>query len=211
MSLELAAKNTGGLWSKAWKRLRFRIGTFLSVFVLLMNWIVLPSFFQFLEQRPGALLDDPVLRILPAKDFSEAIFFLIYLSLLYLIGRSVFSPAVFIRFLTSYALLLLMRVATLYMVPLDPPEGLIPMPDPWTPFFAGAQALTRDLFFSGHTSTAFLVFLSLTGKGEKAVALAVVAMIALLLLFQHIHYTIDVVAAIPFAYLCYRISKKAIP
>ncbi|MCB0549489.1 MAG: hypothetical protein KDD19_18085, partial [Phaeodactylibacter sp.] len=90
-------------------------------------------------------------------------------------------------------------------------EGLIPMPDPWTPFFAGAQALTRDLFFSGHTSTAFLVFLSLTGKGEKAVALAIVAVIALLLLFQHIHYTIDVVAAIPFAYLCYRISKKAIP
>ena len=209
--MELAAKNTDGLWRIAWKRPRFRVATFLSVFVLLMSWIVLPSFFQFLEQRPGALLDDPVLRILPAKDFSEIIFFLIYLSLLYLIGRSVFSPAVFIRFINSYALLLLMRVATLYMVPLDPPEGLIPMPDPWTPFFAGAQALTRDLFFSGHTSTAFLVFLSLTGKGEKAVALAIVAVIALLLLFQHIHYTIDVVAAIPFAYLCYRISKKAIP
>lgn len=211
MSLELAAKNTDGIWRIAWKRPRFRVATFLSVLVLLMSWIVLPSFFQFLEQRPGALLDDPVLRILPAKDFSEIIFFLIYLSLFYVIARSFFSPAVFIRFLSSYALVILMRVVTLYIVPLDPPANLILMPDPLTPFFSGAQALTRDLFFSGHTATAFLVFLSLTGKAEKAVALAVVAVIALLLLFQHIHYTIDVVAAIPFAYLCYKISKKAIP
>lgn len=209
--MELTTKHTLGLWSSAWKRPRFRLATVLSAFALLVNLIALPSFFQFVEQRPGVTLDDPVLRVLPPRDFSQIIFFLIYLSLFYVIARSVFSPAVFVRFISSYALVILIRVATLSVVPLDPPVGLIPMPDPLTPIFSGSQALTRDLFFSGHTSTAFLVYLSLTGKAEKMAALAIVAVLALLLLFQHIHYTIDVIAAIPFAYLCYGISKKIAP
>ena len=209
--MELAMKNSFESWRYAWKRRRFRVAIVFSALVLLVNLAVLPSFFQFLEQRPGAALDDPVLCRLPPRDFSHPIFFLIYSALFYVIGRGIFSPGVFIRFATSYAIVLLMRVVTLYLTPLGPPAGLVPMPDPWTPLFSGAPALTQDLFFSGHTATAFLVFLSLTGKVEKLAALVLVAALVVLLLYQHIHYTIDIVAAFPFAYLGYRISKKAVP
>lgn len=209
--MELAIKNSLELWRHAWKCKRFRLAAVFSILVLLANLIVLPSFFQFVEQRPGAPLDDPLLRILPSCDFSRPVFLLIYSALFYVIGRGIFSPGVFIRFATSYTLVLLMRVATLYLTPLGPPPGLVPMPDPWTPLFSGAPALTQDLFFSGHTATAFLVFLSLTGRAEKLAALSLLVVIVVLLLFQHIHYTIDIVAAIPFAYFGYRISKKAVP
>ncbi|MCB9297712.1 MAG: hypothetical protein H6559_31980 [Lewinellaceae bacterium] len=209
--MNTATTSSPGTWRQAWAQPRFRVAAGFSLLVLLVNLFLLPGYFQFLEHRPGAALDDPVLRLLPPRDFSGPIFLLIYCALFYIVGRSVFSPGIFIRFLSSYALVLLMRVATLYLTPLAPPAGLVPMPDPLTPFFSGAPALTQDLFFSGHTSTAFLIFLSLTGKVEKRAALALVAVLAALLLFQHIHYTIDILSAIPFAYLGYRISKKAIP
>jgi len=47
----------------------------------------------------------------------------------------------------------------MYSAPLDAPERLILLNDPFVQFIGSGEALTKDLFFSGHTATLFLLFL----------------------------------------------------
>ena len=60
--------------------------------------------------------------------------------------------------------------------------------------------ITKDLFFSGHTSTLFLMFLITQHKKVKATLLTISIIVPILLLVQHVHYTIDILAAPVFAY-----------
>ena len=108
----------------------------------------------------------------------------------------------------GYVVVLAVRVITLSLSPLEPPLGLVPLTDPGALFFYGGIEVTKDLFFSGHTATAFLIYLCLQERIEKAVALAAVIVLAVMLLIQHIHYTIDVLAAVPITYYCYQLSKR---
>jgi len=59
------------------------------------------------------------------------------------------------------------------------------------------------LFFSGHTATVFLLFLCLKKKQDKWLALGGSVLTGFLLLVQHVHYTIDVLAAPVFTYFIY--------
>jgi membrane-associated phospholipid phosphatase len=67
--------------------------------------------------------------------------------------------------------------------------------------------MTKDLFFSGHTTTMVLIFLCLKKRTDKTIALMAAFAVAYLLLVQHIHYTIDVLAAPVVVYACYRLTR----
>jgi len=73
--------------------------------------------------------------------------------------------------------------------------------------FYGGKFLTKDLFFSGHTSIQFLSFLCLQKKSDKVLALISTILVASLVLVQHVHYTIDVLAAPLFTWLSYKAGK----
>jgi hypothetical protein len=72
--------------------------------------------------------------------------------------------------------------------------------------FGDHRTLTRDLFFSGHTATLFVLSLAMPTARLRGVGFAVTAFIAAGVLAQHAHYTVDVVAAPFFAYASYRIA-----
>jgi len=198
------------LWKTSWNDKSFRLVTIFSTLIILFHAVFLPFFFQHLEKRSGIILEDYLLQIIPAKDVSLCIFLIVFGSLFYIIGRSIFSPDIFIRFLSAYASVLIFRSISLYLLPLEPPAQLIPLIDPWSPIFSGGQIVTKDLFFSGHTSTTFLVFLCLSQKFEKQLMLFASILMAFLLLMQHVHYTIDIIAAFLFTYLSFLISRKII-
>jgi hypothetical protein len=99
------------------------------------------------------------------------------------------------------------RFITIILVPLDPPTGLIPLTDPLTGVFYGNALIIKDLFFSGHTATLTLVFLCLRKRNDKIIAFCAVVAVAVLLLVQHIHYTIDILAAPFITYACYRLAR----
>jgi membrane-associated phospholipid phosphatase len=107
----------------------------------------------------------------------------------------------------SLAIVTLTRVACIALVPLAPPAGLIPIKDALTGIFYGEAPITKDLFFSGHTSTVMLIFLCLERKTDRLISLVCVIAIMFLLLVQHVHYTIDVVAAPIAVYGCYRLTR----
>ena len=169
-----------------------------------------PVFFQAIERRHGVLLNDPVLSTLPPHNVSLALFIIIWsISLLSLV-RAAQTPNMFLTFLWSYIFLCVFRTLTITLVPLDPPVGLIGLVDPLSNFFYGKNFVTRDLFFSGHTSTVFLLYLCLPGKADKKLALMATACVGFLLLVQHVHYTLDVLGGVLFAWLSWQIARRTV-
>jgi hypothetical protein len=52
------------------------------------------------------------------------------------------------------------------------------------------------------------MFLSFQKKGDRIITGITSFAIALMVLVQHIHYTIDVIAAFPLSYIVYLLGKK---
>jgi hypothetical protein len=192
-------------WSRAWKIPRFRRKLLVGMILFAGILAALPFFFLAIENRNGRVLSDFVLeRILP-RDTSVAVFFLIWSSCLLLVFRIFRDPYMLLVTLWSYNGVTLLRMACIGLISLNPPAGLIPLADPITNQFYGAHYITHDLFFSGHTTTVFLVFLCLRRKSDRIYALFATILLGILLLIQHVHYTIDVLAAPIFTYIVYRI------
>lgn len=158
--------------------------------------------------REGIQLNDILLSILPAKDCSEAIFILIWSCVALATIRFLNNPMLFIVFLWAYVALCLTRIITISLVPLDAPVGLIPLRDPLSNYFYGQIFITKDLFYSGHTATLFLIFLCLEKKNDKLMVLFATGVVGLLLLVQHVHYSMDVLAAPFFAYFNVFCARK---
>lgn len=172
--------------------------------------LVFPSFFQYIEQRDGRQLNDFVVEHIKATDVSIPIFFCIWGITALMVIRCFKNPILLLTGLYGFIILTLMRMLTITLIPLNPPHGLIPLIDPISNFFYGKNNdfVTKDLFFSGHTSSQFLYFLCLQKRSDKMLALLSTAIVGTLVLVQHVHYTIDVIAAIPLTYICFLLGKK---
>lgn len=196
-------------WKNAWTNRKFRILTIVCSSILLGILVSFPYFFALIELREGALLNDRLLQLIPPNDVSIPTFIVIWSMSLLLWIRCAQNPSIFILFLCSFILLSFSRMITILLFPLNPPIGLIKLNDPLTSIFYGGTNtfIHKDLFYSGHTSIQFLIFLSLQKKTDKIIAFCASLTIAVLVLVQHIHYTIDVIAAFFFTYLIYRLGK----
>ncbi|HWI91545.1 MAG TPA: phosphatase PAP2-related protein [Flavisolibacter sp.] len=196
-------------WPPALKNHLFRSKLIAGLVVLIVVVVVLPFFFQYIEQRDGYVLNDALLNILPSTDVSIPIFAMIWSMVLLFVMRSIGNPRLFITYLFGFLFLCLCRIVTLSLVPLNPPIGIKELQDPLTNFFYGSgQFITKDLFFSGHTATLCLLFFCFQRKWDKIVALICTIAVGFLVLVQHVHYLVDVLAAPPFTFLCFMLAKK---
>lgn len=195
-------------WSDAWSFGVFKKKLLIISFLFTAVLLYYPYFFHFIQHRSGRFLYDPVLSILPSLDMSAYIFPLIYVTVGLGMFRAVQSPSLFLLFLCSCLLLSIARIITITLVPLEPPMGLVQLADPFLVPFYGHSHITKDLFFSGHTGSVFLIHLFLQKKREKIFALVATVLVGLLLLIQHIHYTIDVLCAPLFVYFIFVLAKK---
>lgn len=91
------------------------------------------------------------------------------------------------------------------LIPLNAPDGLIVLKDPLVQFVGDGAAPTKDLFFSGHTSTMFLLYLVTNVKWLKTTLLVFTLLVASCVIWQHVHYVIDVVVAPFVSYGAYRL------
>jgi hypothetical protein len=171
--------------------------------VLAAILIAFPFFFNSIEARNGFVFNDFILQRIPARNVSVAVFFLIWSTCLLLVIRISRDPMMLLLVLWAYNGVTLVRMACIGLLSLNPPAGLIPLADPITNQFYGKHYITHDLFFSGHTTTVFLIFLCLRKKSDRMYALFASVALGALLLIQHVHYTIDVLAAPVFTYAVY--------
>jgi hypothetical protein len=204
-------------WGPALARPAFRV-SWLVLLVLLFGVLLplVPGFFITIQQRPGPVLADPLLHLLPRYDVATPVFVLMYGGVLVAVAWLTRHPLLFLRGLWGYFLVLVLRMAAIWLLPLSPPLDMVPMPDPFTAFFfhtAAAEAITKDLFFSGHTATVAILALAVRGRWLRPALALVALLIGILVLVQRVHYTYDVVAAPLFAWFAYwlagRITQRA--
>lgn len=188
-------------WEQAWQSPFFRWSLITAVFCLAYTASQLPDFFEFVENRPGRYVRDILLAQLPAYDFSLPVFAILYTSMGYVVIKGFQFPHVAWYLIVGYTTLVLLRVVALYLFPLEPPADLIPLRDPFSEIFYGGIPRKKDLFFSGHAATMMWLWFSVREKVAKNVMFIGVVSVMIMLLFQHIHYTSDIVAGIMMAIL----------
>ncbi|HYQ79854.1 MAG TPA: phosphatase PAP2-related protein, partial [Anaeromyxobacteraceae bacterium] len=198
-------------WSEAWRDRRFRRRAVVTAAALALALSALSRFVGWVEQRPGATLPDPLLRLLEPRDVTWLTFSLIYAGLLAGVALLLRRPRDLLAAVQAYAVMAVFRLAVMWATPLDPPPGMIALVDPFVQAFGTGQVLTRDLFFSGHTSTMFLLFLAAPGRLARGLFLACTALVAACVLWQHVHYAVDVMVAPPFAYAAWRVAARLRP
>jgi hypothetical protein len=198
-------------WLFAVRDVSFRKRLTIGLFFLVAVVLALPYFFRFAEQRHGYKINDVVLNALTPRDVSVPIFLCIWLTVALFFVRSATDPHLFLIYTYGFLLICLCRIITIALTPLEPPANLVELKDPLSNYFYGSKNfITKDLFFSGHTATLSLFVFSFRSKLDKTIALVTSIAVACLLLVQHVHYTIDVIAAPFFSFACVLVAKRLI-
>lgn len=168
------------------------------------------DYFQWIQLRDGIQWNDPILNALPALNVSYPIFGIIYLSVIYLLYRLLQDPKRFVWFAWAFNVETLFRFICIYFVALDPPARLVDLHDPLAEMFIYGEnmAITKDLFFSGHTATMVFVCYFLPTTRERRIAIGLSLLLVSLLLVQHVHYSLDIAAAPLFTLAAIWIVKR---
>ncbi len=192
-------------WREFFDNKKLLIEFIVTVILLIFVLHFLTQILNYAEQRKGVVLDDPVLKTFGAINLTWLVFTLIYFSIIIFFLLLVRHPQKLMFAIQAYALMIIIRIIAMYLMPLNPPAGMIQLNDPFVQYFGTGKVLTKDLFFSGHTATLFLFFLITENKFFKNLFLIFTALVAASVLLQHVHYSIDVFAAPFFSYASYKI------
>lgn len=195
-------------WKEAFIQKKFRVRLVFGLVVLISLLLTLPYFFEVIEKRNGWILNDRVLNWLPAINLSIPIFAIIWSMVAITLYECYKSPAIFLKMLWGFIFLTLARILSISFIPLNPPQNLVVLIDPLSNYFYGQDFITKDLFFSGHTSTQFLLFFVLQKSWQKKIALLSAVLVGGFVLVQHIHYTIDVLGAFVITPFVYKLSTR---
>lgn len=197
-------------WRPYWRNKLFRNKLALGILTLVLLVAFLPYYFAFIEARKGIQLNDIVLNYIDSANVSVPTFIIIWSLSLWYLYKSAKDPALILLILWGLNVLFITRIISIYLVPLDPPTDLVELIDPITNRFYGAKFITKDLFFSGHTATLVCLSLCLRKRRDQLIVLSGAIIVGILVLVQHVHYTIDVIAAFVFPYFIIKIAKRII-
>jgi membrane-associated phospholipid phosphatase len=196
-------------WNIAFSNPHFRNRFLVSVVVLIVILTGFASLLAYIETRQGHTFYDPILNFIKPRDVSDFIFFVTYSAAIIGLIYAFLSPYKFLHLIQMYGALTLLRVVTLFFIPLEPPTAIIPLRDQFLThtFYAGNEHL-KDLFFSGHAATLFLFYFFTINKTLKYTFLAAAISVSIGVMVQHVHYSYDVIAAPIFAYIAFRVITK---
>jgi hypothetical protein len=179
------------------------------------------------EMQPAVVLPDVLLQHVPYVDWlarwNYALWILCYIPPALWIGWK--NPQLFIRLIITDAALSLLRGLMIPLTGIGPVMG--PDINVLHPFALGSAwlgllnpikavwgntagiYLTKDLFFSGHIATTFLLYLFARRFGKVSRVFLAMNLFTLVVVFlAHLHYTIDVIAAYAITYGVYRVSER---
>jgi hypothetical protein len=178
------------------------------------------------ELRPAPHLVDLVLDHIPLVPviarYNYYLWIAAYIPLAFLLFRR--DKKAFARFMLLGGLLSLLRGAIVPLTGLGPCQAAdvhnqhaLPFLQTWwtlvNPYSAlvknaAGVALTKDLFFSGHVATTFLLYLyGRRIRGWDGIFLAANLLTTLCVFFSHLHYTIDVIGAYAITFCVYHLLE----
>ena len=199
-------------WKEAIFTPQYSVKLITTVVIFITGAVQFPTYFSHIQKRNGQMLNDFVLDFLPACDVSTPIFTIIYGLLIYMLCRVLTNPSLFLLFCLTFVIETVFRMTTIYLFPLNAPVDLVFLHDTFAELliYGNAEPITKDLFFSGHTSTMVMIWIFVRTPTEKIIAGIATFILATLLLIQHVHYTVDVLGAFFFTYLSYLIAKQIV-
>ncbi|WP_037351632.1 phosphatase PAP2-related protein [Sediminibacterium salmoneum] len=195
-------------WEEFLRNKKFRNKLALGILVLVLLVAFLPYYFAFIEARKGIVINDLLLDYIDSVNVSIPTFIIIWSLSLWSLYINLKSPVRLLQMLWAFNVLSLSRILSIYLVPLEPPADLIELIDPITNTIYGARFITKDLFFSGHTATLVTFALCMQKKLHKVIVFSGAIAVGILVLIQHVHYTIDVIAAFIFPFFLVPIAKR---
>lgn len=167
-----------------------------STIIGTLLFVMTAKFVAYNSSASGKVLYDPFMTLLTVRDWSSSIFFLEYFAVIIMIFHIIDRPAYFIKCYWAVISLQIVRCVFIKMIPLSAPNDMIYLTDPFTQFFFGENVqVTNDLFFSGHVSLLVLFFFMAKGKFIKAYLFLASVIVAIMLVWQHVHYSYDVLFA----------------
>ncbi len=205
--------STPSLWGMHFASARFRWMTICSGLFLVFSIKYITSGLAVIDLQTGTQLYDPIHAILPPTlDWSNIIFFLTYSSVfIVLIDAIMKSPIQVIRLGFAIGLMKLLRSFSMFLFPLEPPVGIIALQDPLVSFMTPNHVVAlRDLFFSGHCATMMILYLVAVSPMVKKWMKFILVIVPFLILWQRVHYTIDVVAGLIVGYGIFVLVKNTI-
>lgn len=204
--------NRWGFCFDKWKNF---LSNFRNTSILLVSFSLMVAMLHFtarfivsVEHRPGFAFNDPFLSLFEPIDLTWLIFSFLYFSVFLAFFFLVQEPKELVLGFLSYSLLLVFRIFCMYLLPLDPPKDIILLKDPIIEYFGTEVTLTKDLFFSGHTSLMVLLFLLVKNKWAKTFLFFAAIVVGLGVILQKAHYTVDVVVAVFAAFCSYEWTKR---
>jgi hypothetical protein len=184
---------------------------YISLLVLSLILFLFLHFLTYNEGRNGYVFSDPLLNMFRPLDVSFFTFILTYGLCIAGLIASLRSPFLFLKIIQVYGLITLLRMASLYILPLEPPAQIIPLQDPFLKFsFYSGRDNLKDLFFSGHTAALFLFAFCFRNRKLKIAFISGAVLVAGLLVLQHVHFSIDVIAAPFFTGMAFLLHNKLI-
>ena len=195
-------------WAQEWSKKPFKVEILLSAAVTLTILYLFSNYLEFNEARTTVVdIHDPVPALFSPKDVTLITGVLIYVGAVAAISNLVMNPTHLVLLFKAYGLLIAFRLVAMFLLPLSPPENMIVLTDPLAEFVASqAKPLEKDLFFSGHTATMMLFALVTRGWRIKLFFWVATAIMAVLVVSQHVHYTIDVYMAPFVCFTAYSIA-----
>lgn len=164
------------------------------------------------EKRSGlTVLNDPLLPLLPRRDMS----WITSKIMLAVPTISMFEILIFSEFYhielywMKFGIISWIKAFMLYLTPLETPDGYIMLTDSMCSHFQGhSETFGRDLFFSSHTSIMILCFLHATSLHMRILYTVSAVCVAILLMVNRVHYSIDIVVA-PFVTYCVHVAVES--
>lgn len=193
-------------WKTELANKNFRNLFIITIITIAVTLTLFTNFLTMNETRSGFAFDDPILSLFAPINLTWSTFAMIYGGLLTGLFIFIQKPKLLVQALLTYTILVLFRMMLMYSLPLDPPHDMISLVDPFVELFGTGATLDKDLFFSGHTSTMFMLFLLSYKPKMKWIFLIGTILVGLSVILQHAHYTVDVLAAPFVAYAAYRIA-----
>lgn len=174
-------------------------------------WAYATQFLPWVEKREDAFeYEDRVLNAVKPRDWSTLNSTTLYLSLACAVAEPLLQGDLraLVYGVDLHCMVFVARMFCLYMLPLRPPNGYIPLRDPAVDWMTNCkdEPLSKDLFFSGHAS--FVTMNLLLSSGSWSYVHAYCFMVTpVLLVWQHVHYTVDVFVAPFISYTVWSLGR----